>query len=364
MKVQCTKEEILEGLQMVQSVVSAKTTMPMLANVLLQAGGDTLEMTTTDLEVGMRKTVSAKVVKAGEITLPAKRLFAILRELPVTDVVLETSSNNQAVIKYGASFFRVLGLPTDDFPRLPKFKKSGSLSIDQKLLKAMIKKTSYAISHDESRYVLNGLYIIISKGRITGVATDGRRLALCEIPVKTAQEQDRGVILPTKAVQELSRFLGDEGEVTLSLGENQVEFGTGDCTLVTRLVEGHFPNYNQVIPSRSTVSFTLDREEFLSATRRVSLVTSEQSNSIKLSFQKNRLVINSNTPDVGEAREELTIAYAGDEITIAFNPDFLIDVLKNLDEPEVSLELIDSLNPGVVRCGKSFTYVIMPIRLS
>lgn len=364
MKVRCGKEDILEGLQIVQNVVSTKGTLPILANVLLEAEGKELFLTTTDLEVGMRMRVAADVVKKGSITLPAKRLLAILRELPVSDITLETQEQKEVVIRYGSSYFRVLGLPKEDFPPLPDFEKRQSLKIDQKPFKALIRKTHYAISRDESRYVLNGLYLIIAKGRITGVATDGRRLALCKIPAEVPEGADCGLIIPTKAVIELGRILSDEGELKLFMGENQVAFSRDDCTLVTRLVEGHFPSYQQVIPQKCGCSLLLDREELLATTRRVALLTSEQSNSIKMTFKKNRLVLSANTPEVGEAKEELTITYAGEEIAIAFNPHYMIEVLKNLDEREVTFEFTDALNPGVIRCGDSFLYVIMPIRIS
>jgi DNA polymerase-3 subunit beta len=380
MKIKCMKQDILDGLQAVQSIVGGKTPIPILSNVLLEAEGKELVLTTTDLEVGMRRKVAAKVEKKGAITLPAKRLLAILRELPVSEVTLEAIDGKEVEIRYDASYFKVLGLPKDDFPKLPEFDKSGSLKIARAPFADLIRKTHYAVSHDESRYVLNGLYLLLSKGKVTGVATDGRRLALCEIPADVPEGADRGVIIPTKAVLELGRILerkkteegekksekkGDaEGEAQIFLGETQAAFSTGDCTLVTRLVEGHFPNYQQVVPQKSAHKLLIGREELLAAARRVSLITSDQANSIKVALKKNRLILSTNTPEVGEAWEELTIAYAGDEFAIAFNPQYLVDVLKNLDEQEVVFEITDALNPGVIRSGKSFLYVIMPIRLT
>lgn len=378
MKIKCMKQDILDGLQAVQSIVGGKTPLPILSNVLLEAEGKELVLTTTDLEVGMRRRVPAKVERKGVITLPAKRLLSILRELPVSEVTLEATDGKEVEIRYDASYFKVFGLPKDDFPKLPEFDKTSSLKIARAPFAELVRKTHYAVSHDESRYVLNGLYLVLSKGKATGVATDGRRLALCEIPADVPEGADRGVIIPTKAVLELGRILerkrteegekkgekkGDD-EVEVFLGDTQAAFSTGDCTLVTRLVEGHFPNYQQVVPQKSAHKLLLGREELLAAARRVSLLTSDQANSIKVALKKNRLILSTNTPEVGEAREELTIAYAGDEFAIAFNPQYLVDVLKNLDEQEVSFELTDALNPGVIRSGKSFLYVIMPIRLN
>jgi DNA polymerase-3 subunit beta len=382
MKITCMKQDILDGLQAVQSIIGGKTPLPILSNVLLEAEGKELVLTTTDLEVGMRRKVPAKVERKGAITLPAKRLLAILRELPMSEVTLEATDGKEVEIRYDASYFKVFGLPKDDFPKLPEFDKTGSLKLARGPFADLIRKTHYAVSHDESRYVLNGLYLVLSKGKAAGVATDGRRLALCEIPADVPEGADRGIIIPTKAVLELGRLLerkkAEEGdkkadkkaekkdadEIHLFLGDTQAAFSTGECTLVTRLVEGHFPNYQQVVPQKSAHKLLIGREELLAAARRVSLLTSEQANSIKVALKKNRLILSTNTPEVGEAREEMTITYVGEEFAIAFNPQYLVDVLKNLDEEEVVFELTDALNPGVVRSGKSFLYVIMPIRLT
>ncbi|MCX6357417.1 MAG: DNA polymerase III subunit beta [Candidatus Aureabacteria bacterium] len=365
MKLKCQRDEILSGIQAVQSIVSTKGTLPILSNVLLEAVGDELILTTTDLEVGMRTRVKAKVSAKGAITIPAKRLFAILRELPVSEVVMESDGKKEMVIRYDSSYFKVLGLPKDDFPPFPDFQKNRALKIAQAPFADLIRKTHYAVSTDESRYVLNGLYLIFGKGKITGVATDGRRLAHCEMASPVPDGIDRGIIVPSKAVMELGRMLtGTEGDMEIFLGENQVAFNKGDCTLVTRLIEGHFPNYQQVIPQKATIKLQLDRAELLAAVRRVGLLTSEQANSVKLALKKNRIIISSNTPDVGEAREELVISYAGEEVTIAFNPQYMLDALKNLEEKEIALEVTDGLNPGVIRSGKSFLYVIMPIRIA
>ena len=378
MKIKCLKQDILDGLQAVQSIIGGKTPLPILSNVLLEAEGKELVLTTTDLEVGMRRRVPAKIEKKGTITLPAKRLLAILRELPVTEVTLEASDGKEVEIRYGASYFKVLGLPKDDFPRLPEFDKAAPLTIGRAAFAELIRKTHYAVSHDESRYVLNGLHLVLSKGKMTGVATDGRRLALCEVPAEIPEGADRGIIIPTKAVLELRLVLErrkgeegekkaekrDEGEVKVFLGETQAAFATGDCMLVTRLVEGHFPNYQQVIPQKSAHKLLIGRGEFLDAARRVSHLTNEQANSVRVALKKNRLILSTNTPEVGEAQEEMTITYIGDEFAVAFNPQYLIDVLKNLDEQEIVFELTDALNPGVIKCDKSFLYVIMPIRLT
>lgn len=362
MKIQCNKADFTEALQVVHSIVSGKGTLPILSNVLMEAAGDEVVLTTTDLEMGIRKNFKAKVTKEGAITLPAKRLHAIMRELPVEEVTLETGEQGEAVIRYRGSYFKILGLPKEEFPPFPDFKKQQSVTIPQSALKKAIRTTHYAVSHDESRYVLNGICMIMEKGKISAVATDGRRLAQCKL--KANIEGGPQIIIPTKAILELSRILSDEGDAVLYIGNNQLAIDMEQCCLVSRLIEGHYPNYSQVIPQKCDCSFFLSREELLSATRRVALLTSDTSNSMKLTFSKNRLALSTNTPEVGEAKEELTISYAGEERSIAFNPHYLIDALKNLVDEEVVFEMQDGLNPGVVKSGDSFLYVIMPIRLS
>ncbi len=374
MKIKCAKQDFIESLQSVQGIVGAKAPIQILSNVLLEAEGKDLLLTATDLEVGIRRRIPAKVERKGAITLHAKRLLSILRELPVAEVALEATDGKDAEIRYDASYFKMFCLPKDDFPKLPQFDKGGALKLPRGPLADLIRKTHYAVSHDESRYVLNGLYLLLSKGSARGVATDGRRLALCDIPADIPEGEDRGVIIPTKAVLELGRILewkkAEEGEkeggdtVQVFLGETQAAFSLGDCTLVTRLVEGHFPNYQQVIPQKAAHKLLLGREELLAGARRMSLLATEHANSIKIALKKNRLILSANAPGVGEAREEMSISYSGEELSIAFNPQFLVDVRRNLDEEEVALELTDALNPGVIRSGKSFLYVIMPIRLS
>ncbi|MDD5556136.1 MAG: DNA polymerase III subunit beta [bacterium] len=364
MKITCARDEILDGIQSVQNVSGLRGTIPILANVLIEAGKDSVTFTATDLEVGIRRTIPARVERKGAITLPAKRLHAILRELPGKDVSLEAGDQKEAVIRHGTSFFRILAMPKEEFPDLPDHTGWPSVSVPQALLAELIRLTSYAISRDESRYVLTGLYLAVSKNKITGVATDGRRLAHYETAVEGLDGKDRKMLIPAKAVAEIGRILSAEGDASIHMGTNQAAVSVGSCTLVTRLIEGHFPNYDQVIPSKPKHVLALDREELLNATRRVALMTSEQANSVRMALRKNSLVISTAAPDVGEAREELTIAYAGEEVVIAFNPHFLTDALKSIVEKEITFEFTDALNPGLIRSGKSFLYVIMPIRLT
>jgi len=233
----------------------------------------------------------------------------------------------------------------------------------------MVKKTSFAVSTDESRYVLNGLFVSLKEGKMTVVATDGRRLALVDEEVEISEKSSGEFIIPAKAVNELTRLFQEKGEVEIKLGENQASFALKDdkgfsVLLITKLIEGNYPNYRQVIPNEMKERVSLVREELLHALRRAEIMTSEKANSVKLTFSRNNLTITANSPEVGEARETIAISYKGNDISIAFNPSYLIDPLNALTEDEVFFELIDELSPGVLKINGPFLYVVMPMRLN
>ena len=364
MKFSVSKEQLLAGLQTVQNVVSTRTTLPILSNVLLQVADGKVRLTTTDLDVGVSGTIDAQVDKDGGTTLPARRLASIVRELPAAEVQIDVDSKNVASIRCGQSFFKIMGLPEEEFPPLPKFEGAKTFTLSQAALRDALKKTSYAISTDETRYVLNGILFSFKENKLTMVATDGRRLALVDLEVEFPQSQEVDIILPTKCVTELSRLLGEEGDVKMSVGENQVAFEISGTLLVSKLIEGNYPNYRQVIPGEAKERITLERELFFNAVHRVSLLSSEKSNSVKLVFTKNNLEIAANTPDVGEARESIAVPYKGRDLSIAFNPEFLQAPLKNLTNDEIYLDLIDEMSPGVIKVQTPFLYVLMPMRIS
>jgi len=362
MKIVIHRDKFLEGLQVVQSVVSTRTTLPVLSNVLLRAEGGSLTLSTTDLDTGIRTSVEAVVEKAGAATLPARRLLSIIRELPATEITLDIDSKNAASIKAGNSFFKIMGLPEEDFPPFPKTEGARLFKLAQKDFREMLRKTAYAMSTDESRYVLNGCLLSLKDHKLIVVATDGRRLALVEQEMEFPKANEIDVILPTKAVNELLRTLGAEGDVEIAIAENQIAFTIGNTYLISKLIEGNYPNYKQVIPSETKERITLERELFLTSIKRVALLSSEKSNSVKLNFSKNGIEITANTPEVGEARESLSVPYKGKEFSIAFNPEYLGDPLRNLDSDLVHFDFTDELSPGVIRHDKPFLYVIMPMR--
>jgi len=364
MKFSISKDDFLAGLQQVQHVVSTRTTLPILSNVLLRAGKAGLELTTTDLDVGVSGTITASIQEVGATTLPARRLATIIRELPADEVEVSVDEKNIAHIRSGPSYFKVMGLAADEFPPLPQFPDAKEFKLEQNVLKDCLRKTSYAISTDETRYVLNGILCSFKESMLTMVATDGRRLAMMEQELEFPQSHELEIIIPTKAVNEIQRLLSDSGEVVLKIAANQISFELGNYTLVSKLIEGNYPNYRQVIPPESRERIALDREPLLKTLSRVSLLLSDKSNSIKLHFGKDSLEVLAAAADVGEARETLPISYSGPEMTIAFNPEFLMAPLRNLLSDEIQLHLIDDISPGVVRSGSNFLYVLMPMRVN
>jgi DNA polymerase-3 subunit beta len=369
MNLTISKEQLINGLQAVQNVVSTRTTLPILSNVLLRAEGDRLEFTATDLDVTITSAVEAKVKKGGASTVPVKKLFGIVRELASADIDLQVDEKNVCSIQSGASFYKINGLSSDEFPPPPKFGDDKKVTLPQETVRSMMKKTSFAISSDESRYVLNGIFISLKDHKMTMVATDGRRLALVDEEVDVSEKSQGEFIVPSKAVNELNRLLGDKGEIEVRYADNQAGFSLkdekgGTILIISKLIEGNYPNYRQVIPAETKERVTLVREEFLHALRRAEIMTSEKSNSVKLNFGKNRLEITANSPEVGEAKETLAVNYKGPEMAIAFNPKYMIDPLNALANDEVFLELIDELSPGVLKINGPFLYVVMPMRLS
>ena len=363
MKLNISKDKLLEGLQLAQSVVSTRTTLPILSNVLLKTTERGLRLTTTDLDIALQGDIEAGVLEQGSTTLPAKRLFSVIREFPSALVDIAIDEDNTATLRAGSGIYKIKGLPQDEFPPLPQISEAVEFTLQQSDLANGLKQTSYAMSTDDSRYVLNGVHCVFEEGKLTLVATDGRRLALCEIALDVPVEEEIKIILPAKSVNELQKLLKDTGAVKVSIGRQQASFELNNLLLVTRLIEGRYPNFRQVIPSQAGERIALDREQLLHVVRRVSIMANEESNIVKLHFSEHHLEITAETPDVGEARESVPIAYTGESFTISFNPEFFMAPLKNLPDDEVYFEVIDGMNPGILKVNSgSFLYVIMPLR--
>ncbi len=364
MKLIIEKSVLLEALQNVQSIVGQRSTLPILSNVLLKAEGERISLTTTDMEVCVKTSAPADISEAGGTTLPARRFFSICRELPDGRVEIEVDAKDVATIRCGPSFFKLVGLSEEEFPPLPEFEESSVYTIDQNIFKQMLQKVIYASSSDETRYILNGALLSFKDEKLTAVATDGRRLALVEQEVEFSEEAQVDLVVPSKTINELIKTLGEEGILRIRVSDTQVAFDFDQILIISKLIEGTYPNFKQVIPAQCEERVAIDRETLLLAARRVALLTDDQTASVRLTFGKNKLELVTNSPEIGEARETIPVKYEGKEISIAFNPGFLIAPLRHLDSDEIFFELSDELSPGVIKTNVPFLYVLMPIRVT
>jgi DNA polymerase III subunit beta len=370
MEIRCSKNDLLTGLQIVLPAVSQKSSLPVLSNILftVQDNGK-VKLSSTDLEIGITTNINAEVIKSGGATIPAKRLADIVREVNSEDITISANQDANIEIHGGTSHFSIMGLPVEDFPVMPEFDKTdGSFTVSKELLKTMIRKTAFAVSYDETRYVLNGVFLEIEKGIINMVATDGRRLSLVTNSITSLDKKIKtAVIIPTKTINEIMKVLSliENDSIEVGIKDNQIAFKFGENIMISRIIEGNFPNYDQVIPKKHDITITLPKDDFLSITRRVSLLATDKMNSVKYSFGKDKLKVSASTQGIGQAEDEMTINYAGPEINIAYNPSFIIDILRNIEDKDVNLEISSELNPGVIKPieDRSHLCVVMPMKL-
>ena len=375
MKFKINQDHFSNGLQQVLNVVATRSTMPILSNVLIEATEGHISLTTTNLDLGIRCRIKADVTETGSTTLPVRKLATIVRELPVNEVFIETSKNNQAKITSGGSLFKIMGLGSEEFPPLPNFENRKVFELSQEEIVNMLKSVSYAQSTDENRYILNGVYFNFADEKLTMVATDGRRLGLTALDLNISEENAGSLILPAKTVGELERLIGKGEKVKIAFNDRQAAFEvdideSGDTGLVdhlylvSKIVEGNYPNYRQVIPKETEHRVKIERELMLECVNRAALVTSDKNNSIKLKVSKNLLEITGQSTEYGESHESMAIAYDGPEVQVAFNPQFLMEPLKALTKDEVFFEFKDELSPGLFKTLDNFICVIMPLRLN
>ncbi len=362
MKFKINRDILLKGIETIQNVVSAKATLPILSNFLIETQKDNLRLTATDLNIGISCVIPVDIQEQGAITIPTRRFSGIIKELSEDEVEVNTKKNNIVIIETKSCQFKIIGLPSEEFPKLPEFKDREVIKLEQGSLKQMLNQTSFAVSLDETRYILNGILFKINQSNLTLVATDGKRLAIISKKLKQAINKDVHIIIPIKTIQELLRNLKEEGELSLVIGSNQALFDFGDVVIISRLIEGEFPDYQQVIPPISETKIKINREQFLFAIRRASLLATPDYQAVKLEVFKEKLVISKSTPDVGESREEVAIENPGKELVIGFNPNYLIDVLKNLAKETIEFELTGSEKSGVMR-DDGYIYIILPMRL-
>jgi DNA polymerase-3 subunit beta len=374
MKLSIDKNELQRGLGRIQAIVEKRNSMPILANVLLTASGKAdagrLELAATDLEVGVRGSHPARVAKAGAMTVSARKLYDIVRELPEEPIQLDASAQSFIELRCGRARFNLAGAAAEEYPTLPEFAPGQLVRLQAAVLSQMIERTMYAASLDETRYNLNGVFfeVLPTDGRLRMVATDGHRLALVDRQIGAqASALTSGVIIPRKGLAELKRLVDEEDadEVELGFEGNNGLAKKGDVTLVMRLIEGEFPNYRQVIPKSSDRKLTLETEPLVRALRRVALLSAERSRAIKLEIADNKITISSSNPDLGEAQEELDVDFAGGPVTIGFNAKYLLDCLGALAAKEIQVSFRDGDKPVEIRPSDDADSlaVVMPMRL-
>jgi len=366
------KTDLLRELQLFQGIVERKNTIPILANVLIEADGDQVRLLATDLEVGLRSTCAASVTKSGSLTLPAKKLYEIIKALPDTDVRIEEDKNG---VKVAADRFdsRMQTLPREDFPTLPEAGGGATrVTLPRDVLKNMIAKTQFAITGEDTRYFLNGALFIQRPDSLGLVSTDGHRLAFITVPREAVQgkktDEEERVILPRKTLLELGRLLAEgEGDIQYERGENHLFFDVGGRLLISRMIDGQFPAFERVIPKGNDKRVEFDRDRLTNAVKRVALLSNERSRAVKVQIDKGKVEIASSSPEFGEAKEVLMVDYAGPPVTICFNAQYVLDFLGVVETDSVGLEFKDEMSQAVMKPigadGYDYTYVIMPMRV-
>ena len=377
MELQIDRDEFQQALYRAQGIVEKKSTMPILASVLLEAGGEgaqgSLRVSAFDLEIGVSGVHPAEVKKAGAVALKHKELYDIVRSLPDKQVSLKREANNRVQISSGQATFNLVGQPAEEYPPFPRADKVALVAVEPTQILEMIEKTQFAISADETRHNLNGVFFEAAPNALKMVATDGHRLALCERPTEGDFAMKKGVIVPKKGLYELRRLLDEASTAPCELGFNETSgvFRRGELTMVMRLIDGAFPDYGQVIPKEAERTVTIDRSRFLETLKRMTVISSDRAtNPVRLELSEGTLRVTSQNPDLGDAREALPVEYAGSALSIGFNARYLMDVLNVVDAAQVNLELSDELSPGVLKpkaeegaVAQRYTAVIMPMRI-
>ena len=373
MKFKINRDHFAAGLSQVVNVVSSRISLPVLGNVLVETEEDSIRLTTTNLDLRVSCKIKAEVLDAGRITLPAKWLKDIVSGFKGTDVSVELQGENRVKISSGSSKFNPIGIAAEEFPPEPPASAEFNVELEQGDIATMIKSVSYAQSTDENRYVLNGVFFNFSEDKLALVATDGKRLATCEKKLPAAFEKATQFILPAKTVLELQRQLSGNGKIRFALSARQVVFEvdssgedsglTGTIRMVSKIVEGNYPQYKGVIPKDAGNRIELEREDLLSSVLQASKVTTDKNSSVILNISQNRIEITASSTEYGDASDTLAVRYEGAEARIAFNPYFIVDPLKALTQDLVVFEFKDDLSPGVFKTkDEAFLCVVMPQR--
>jgi len=368
MKITMPRQDLLDTVNKVKTVVSAKSALPILSHILLEARDSAVRLSATDLKVSIECTADCTVHEPGALTVSSQRLAMILAELPDADIELELAENNVISLTCGRIQTKLFSMAPEEFPPIRSFENIEPLVLSQAMLKGMFARTSFAICTDQARYNLTGLLVELDGGNLTTVATDGRRMSYCRESEGVPDGISLKVVVPGKMIVELERLLGLEGDVQVFIDESQTAFAFGTTRLVTALIEGNFPNYDVVIPKKHDKEAVINAALFNDAVRRTRTMTNEKFNSVRFVLGSGVMTLKVVTPEVGEYEEEISIEYDGEEVEIAFNPDFLMDILRHIESEMVCLVLKDAMNPGLVKPWSeapvdNYVNVVMPIRL-
>lgn len=366
MKIVVSKDEIQTKLSNIQSIAEKRNTMPILSHFLLDASKKGSYITATDLETALKEPLNIKVEKEGKICIPARKMFEIVREID-GDFVCESVDEQWIKIKAGASNFRLACLPSKEFPAWPGMEDMEEIEVNAKVLMEMIEKTVYSAGESDTRYTLNGLlFHLLPGGSITTVGTDGHRLALIIKNIEGSIKSEKKLIVPRKAASELVKLLDKtENNIKVTLCKNHVLFTVGEIQFLTRLVEGTYPNYEQVLPSGNDKKLTVQKEAFSKALRRVVIMSKDRSNAIKFDLSENLISITSSNPDIGEAQDQIIAEYKGESQTFGFNARYLIDILDAMSTEKITMEMQAPLSPVLIKEENNEDYrcVIMPMRI-
>jgi len=365
MKAVISKVDLVNLIGKIQSIVSAKPAIPILANVLIEAIDDQLIVSATDLTVSMRCYVDAKVVEEGAIALPARRFFQLVRELTAPQVKISAQTSEIAEITTGTSVFKINGMNKEEFPTLPDLSDSPEITLTNSSLKEMFSKTAFSAAREDSRYMLNGVQVQIVDQKAIFIGTDGKRLAKTFASINIDSSITGNYVIPLKAVEEMTKMLDDsDNQVHLNLTHDKISLECGHITLITKLLSGQYPDVERVIPAQLTHNFAIHREELISLLRQVSLFTSDSSSSVRFSFETGQLSLSAMSSEIGEGRVSMPVDYAGPKLDIAFNPYFFLDILRHSKDETFRFGLNDPHNPGLITDSTQALFVIMPMRLN
>ena len=363
------KMVFLKSLQRIQGIVEKRNTMPILSNVLIETTDKKVNIMATDLEVFIKDSVEADIKKEGAVTVNARKLFEIVKELPDENVDVSVNKDSKVTIKGGKAKFNIMGLSSRDFPVFPAIDESKLEDIHKEVLKEMVDKTSFAVSMDETRYNINGFLLEREGSKVRMVATDGHRLALVEKndDLGLGVQGNKSVLLPRKGMMEIRKLLEEESKLgfKISITEKSAAMKKDDTLINIRLLEGEFPDYKKVIPENNDKTVMVNRNGLLASLKRVSILSADKIKGVNFKFSKDSLNLNSSNPDIGDATEELSTKYTESDVEIAFNASYMIDMLEAIDDESIEIKLKDSLSPGMLGSSKAgdYTYIIMPMRL-